>query len=104
MINHTFSAWLLEKVHAALLVAFVTTLLGIGSWPNVESAACFPLLPWEYLLLEYLGKPIQEGKFPDWFYSLKNPFFPTVGRHTLLIFLVHQPVLYLILLLLGVLS
>jgi uncharacterized membrane protein len=76
-------AWLLEKIHAAipvvLLAAFVTTLLGVGFWPVVESADYFPLLPWGYLffLRYYLGKPIKEKTprlvlFPEDFFLLNS--------------------------------
>ncbi len=65
------------------------------------SADYFPLLPWFFVFLlgTWLGRPIKAGKFPKWFYAFRVPFFPTVGRHALLIYLLHQPVLYGIVLL-----
>ena len=56
----------------------------------------FPLLPWIFVFLlgTVLGTPIREGRFPKWFYTWTCPFFPAVGRKALLVYIVHQPVLY----------
>ena len=60
------------------------------------SADYFPLLPWFFVFEAgtLLGKPIREEKFPKWFYEAKMPFFSTVGRHSLLIYVLHQHILY----------
>lgn len=60
------------------------------------SADYFPLFPWFFVFLfgTWLGKFIKAGKFPRWFYEFRVPFFPFVGRHALLVYLLHQPVLY----------
>ncbi len=64
--------------------------------PGFESADYFPLLPWAFVFLlgTWAGKYVREGRLPRWFYEAKVPFFPTVGRQSLLIYVVHQPVLY----------
>jgi uncharacterized membrane protein len=56
----------------------------------------FPLLPWLPLFLfgTWLGALAKEEKLPKWFYSFRMPVLPAVGRHTLVIYLAHQPVIY----------
>ncbi len=60
----------------------------------------FPLLPWFFLYPfgAWVGTYIQEGRFPRWFYDFRMPLLPVIGRHTLLIYMLHQPVIF------GVLS
>lgn len=56
----------------------------------------FPLLPWIFVFLlgTWAGKYIKEGRLPRWFYEAKCPPLAGVGRHSLLIYMLHQPVLY----------
>jgi uncharacterized membrane protein len=56
----------------------------------------FPLIPWFflYLLGAWLGFFIVGRRFPRWFYRLRVPVLPFIGRHTLLIYMLHQPVIY----------
>lgn len=56
----------------------------------------FPIFPWLFVFLlgTWLGKYIRERRFPGWFYSMKVPVFPAIGRHALIVYIVHQPVLY----------
>ena len=55
----------------------------------------FPILPWifVYFFGAWLAKPVFEGKFPEKFYGLSFPFLEKVGQKTFLIYLLHQPVL-----------
>lgn len=65
------------------------------------SADYFPLVPWMFLFLlgTVLGEPIRERKLPAWFYTARVPVLAGAGRNTLLIYVLHQPVIYLLLLL-----
>lgn len=56
----------------------------------------FPLFPWVFVFLlgTSFGGYIKEGRLPAWFYTTKVPVLSFVGRKTLLIYMLHQPVLY----------
>ena len=64
--------------------------------PNFYSADYFPLLPWFFLYLS--GTAVQRlvAARPALLHRLKTriPFFSVCGRHTLIVYLLHQPVLY----------
>ena len=55
----------------------------------------FPILPWFFLFLFgfYLWRLIKEKGFDRYFYK-KIPVLDLIGRHSLLIYMLHQPVLY----------
>ncbi len=64
--------------------------------PTFYSSDYFPLLPWIFVFLlgAWAGKYVREGRLPPRFYTARIPFFPVLGRHSLLVYIVHQPVLY----------
>ena len=72
--------------------------LSIIKWPQEGfiSYDYFPLLPWIFVFLlgTWAGLYIAERKLPAWFYEKEPPFFPAIGRKALLIYILHQPVLY----------
>ena len=68
---------------------------------NYTYADHFPILPWIFLFLfgVSVGRLIKEHKFPSWFYKIGFTPLSFVGRHSLLIYMAHQPVIYGIMLL-----
>lgn len=59
------------------------------------SSDYFPLFPWIFVFLAgaYFGAPVKAGKMPGFFYKKHLPPLAFIGRHTLWIYLLHQPVL-----------
>ena len=69
---------------------------------NVDfySSDYFPLLPWLFLFFcgTFWGRYARRGQFPKCMYRSRVPFLSWMGRHALILYLVHQPVIYGILL------
>lgn len=67
--------------------------LGLGAG---EGADYFPLLPWFFCFLagSFTGVWAKEGRFPRWMYRSRLPWLSWLGRHTLVIYVVHQPVFF----------
>lgn len=93
-IPHLFGITLPASL-AAVKGLFIIGIPGL----NFMSADYFPMIPWFFLFLlgTLLGIPIREHKLPERFYTQRVPFFAFAGRHTLLIYIVHQPIVYAIL-------
>ncbi|MBO7739490.1 MAG: DUF1624 domain-containing protein [Oscillospiraceae bacterium] len=75
-----------------------------GWYPeDFYSADYFPIFPWIFVFLfgTWVGKHIREGHLPEKFYTFSVPFFPWVGRKALIIYIVHQPILYGLTMLIG---
>ncbi len=62
--------------------------LGIGYGQDY-----FPILPWIFCFLmgAFIGKLAEQERFPAWMYTSRVPFFSWAGKHTLVIYLLHQP-------------
>lgn len=56
----------------------------------------FPLLPWIFVFLagSYLGIPFALRQMPQGFYRSRSRFLGFVGRHTIYVYVLHQPVVY----------
>ncbi|MFI3227879.1 MAG: heparan-alpha-glucosaminide N-acetyltransferase [Clostridia bacterium] len=71
--------------------------LSILGFTNVKfsSSDYFPILPWIFLfyLGVYLGGKIKENCFPSWFYTVKCDFLAYLGKKSLIIYVLHQPIL-----------
>ena len=66
------------------------------TYEGFVSTDYFPLLPWVFVFLlgTWAGKYIKAGRMPAWFYGADCPPLAAVGRHSLVIYVLHQPVLY----------
>ena len=73
-------------------------LLSLLGWRQLgfESYDYFPLLPWIFVFLlgTWAGIYIVERRLPTWFYDAEFPILPAIGRKSLLIYVLHQPILY----------
>ena len=60
------------------------------------SSDYFPLLPWALVFFagSFLGRPLRAGRAPDWVYRTQCKPLAFVGRHTIWVYLLHQPVVY----------
>lgn len=56
----------------------------------------YPLFPYIFMFLvgTYAGRLVKDGKFPRWFYTARVPFLEFIGRKSLWIYVLHQPVIF----------
>ncbi len=75
----------------------VNWLWPLGAYPeHFYSSDYFPIFPWIFVFLfgTWFGRQVRAGRLPDWFYTCSMPVFPAIGRKALIIYVLHQPVLY----------
>lgn len=79
-------------------VLYSTSFLYPIGFPNAHffSSDYFPLIPWLFAFLfgTYIGKYAAEERFPKFTYKSHIPFFSFLGRHALLIYIIHQPIIF----------
>ncbi len=65
---------------------------------SFASSDYFPMLPWFFLFIagSYFGIIAKDGRLPKFCYPTHIRWLATVGRYTIWIYVLHQPVLYLI--------
>ena len=63
---------------------------------NFMSADYYPLIPWIFAFFfgTYLTEPLIKHQAPQWVYYFKSPIVNFLGRHSLLVYLIHQPILW----------
>lgn len=63
---------------------------------NFYSSDYFPLFPWLFLFFigSFIGDYFIKNKMPRFFYDYNIKAFSFIGRHSLVIYLVHQPLLF----------
>ena len=64
--------------------------------PGFSSSDYFPLVPWAFLFFagSFLGRRVFALRSPGWLFQSRVPPLAWVGRRTLLIYLLHQPLLF----------
>lgn len=62
------------------------------------SSDYFPLLPWFFLFIagSYFGVFAKDGVLPKFFYPTHCKWLATVGKYTIWIYVLHQPIIYLV--------
>ena len=71
-------------------------LFALGFRTGHTSADYYPILPWVFLFLAggFLGRLFAQGRVPEVFTKDPVPLLSWLGRHTMVIYLLHQPLIY----------
>ena len=87
--------WNILKFPDGFYENLFTTYLGFPQ-KGFFSADYFSLLPWFFLFLTgfYLYQLVQKNHMMEKLFSWRVPGFDVIGRHSLLIYLLHQPVVF----------
>lgn len=64
--------------------------------PEFRSADYFPLLPWLFVFLagSFFGTRLKQRRCPAFFYRMHCRPLAILGRYTLYLYLLHQPIIY----------
>ena len=90
-----FIAYYIFYLNAPLTNGYGLLLFGVVPY-GFYSADYYPLFPFFFLFLcgTFVGRYVADKRFPAWFYSFSMPAFELIGRHPLIIYLLHQPVIF----------
>ena len=90
-----FENWNILKLPDGFYENLFTTYLGFPQ-KGFFSADYFSLLPWFFLFLTgfYLYQFVQKNHMMEKLFSWRVPGFDVIGRHSLLIYLLHQPAVF----------
>lgn len=90
-----FGNWNILKLPDGFYENLFTTYLGFPQ-KGFFSADYFSLLPWFFLFLTgfYLYQLVQKNHMMEKLFSWRVPGFDVIGRHSLLIYLLHQPAVF----------
>ncbi len=90
-----FEKWNILKLPDGLYRNLWTAYLGFPQ-RGFFSTDYFSLLPWVFLFLTgfYLHKLVQKKDMLGKLFSWRIPVLDVIGRHSLLIYLLHQPVIF----------
>ena len=72
--------------------------LGLGAVPKGGASDYFPLIPWGFCFFggTFAGIWAQKDKLPRWMYPSRVPALGWLGRRTLVIYVLHQPIILLL--------
>ena len=89
-----------EFLYGAKALAFI----GFPS-ADFHSTDYFPIIPWIFLFIfGYFAWRVIKNCNADRFFKRRIPFFDFIGRHTLIIYLLHQPIIMGILEIISILQ
>ena len=91
-----FEGWVICPLPASLYRNLLTAYLGFPP-RSFFSTDYFPLLPWFFLFVTgyFLFRLLSEQKLNEKLFAKGNvPLLNWLGRHSLIVYLLHQPVLY----------
>lgn len=90
-----FGKWNIIRLPDGFYRNLLTTYLGFPQ-RGFFSTDYFSLLPWFFLFLTgfYLYQLVQKKNMMGKLFSWRAPVFDVIGRHSLLIYLLHQPVVF----------
>ena len=91
----TFDIYYWTRINTSSeILDLILSILGFDT--GLVSADYYPILPWIFVFLAggFLGRAFKKGTAPKIFKANPVKFLSFIGRHTLLVYLVHQPIVY----------